>query len=90
MFHVSKLKPAFIDQEGSFPARRTHTLQPEPELVEGQEEYLVDRILAERTVRGRKQYLVRWQGYDQSEDTWEPARNLQNAMEKLREFEARN
>jgi hypothetical protein len=32
------------------------------------------------------QYLVRWHGYDVSMHTWEPFKNLSNAMEKVHEF----
>jgi hypothetical protein len=31
--------------------------------------YQVDKILRIRTVRGQKQYLVRWEGYDHTEDS---------------------
>ena len=33
--------------------------------------YEVDRILRERTIRGQKQYLVRWEGCDYTEDSWQ-------------------
>lgn len=33
------------------------------------------------------QYLVKWKGYLNTENTWEPAANLTNCQQKLREFE---
>ncbi len=37
-------------------------------------------------MRGRVQYLIKWKGYDHSDDTWEPRTNLTNADELLQEF----
>ena len=42
-------------------------------------EYEVESLLAVRTRRGRKEYLVHWKGYGSWEDSWEPAGNLANA-----------
>jgi hypothetical protein len=33
--------------------------------------------------------LVLWKGYPEHEKSWEPAANLRNAGDKVREFEAR-
>lgn len=38
--------------------------------------YAVDKILAERTKRRKKEYLIRWEGYGSEHDTWEPAANV--------------
>lgn len=34
--------------------------------------YTVERILKDKTVRGKKRYLVKWEGYDASHNSWEP------------------
>ena len=39
--------------------------------------------------RGRKlHYLIKWKGYPTSDNSWEPAKNL-NAEELIREYEKR-
>ncbi|KKA20573.1 hypothetical protein T310_5403, partial [Rasamsonia emersonii CBS 393.64] len=51
-----------------------------------EEEYKVEKILAKRKVNSQTQYLIKWKGYDTSENTWEPIKNLTNCHEKIREF----
>ena len=52
---------------------------PGPIIVDGEEEYEVDSILRHRGNGKRRQYLVRWKGYDASEDCWLKADELSNA-----------
>lgn len=40
------------------------------------EDYEVDAILKHKETRNGRQYLIRWKGYDSSEDTWEKEINL--------------
>ncbi len=49
--------------------------RPPPDLVEGEEEYEVERIIAHRTFGRSKtpQYLIKWKGYPESDNSWEPA-----------------
>ena len=55
-------------------------------------EYEVDRIVAERTKKGRNGrkiaiYRIRYTNYGPEGDTWETKRNLKNAPEILKEWE---
>ena len=61
--------------------------QPPPELVEGEEEYVVDRIMnSRRHGRNRKlQFLIHWEGYSSAHDSWEDAADV-HAPEKLEEY----
>lgn len=47
--------------------------QPDQAAAEVEQEYVVESIVAQRKKNGRTEYRVRWAGYDSSEDTWEPA-----------------
>jgi len=44
---------------------------PKLVIIEGEEEFKVEKIINKRTVRGKKKFLVRWKGYMVEEDTWE-------------------
>ena len=81
VFHVSLLEPY---KESTLPGRVQET--PPPIEIEGEEEFEVSEILDSRIHRRRLEYLVHWQGYEVSERTWEPASNLDNAPEMIREF----
>ncbi len=55
-------------------------------------EYDVEEILDKRIGNGGEgdlEYLVKWLGYDNSQNTWEPVRNLRNALNKVAEYEAK-
>ena len=78
------------------PYRETHThgpnyLRPPPELVDGVEEFEVEKILdSRRRGRGRKlQYLVKWVGYPDSDNQWEDWDQL-TADEAIWEFKRAN
>ncbi|EDV35063.1 uncharacterized protein Dana_GF22550 [Drosophila ananassae] len=54
----------------------------------GGEEYEVEAIIGHKTVRGVSHFLVRWKGYDESEDTWEPEADL-NCNNLITQFRAK-
>ena len=49
--------------------------------------YAVDKIINLRWARGNRQYLVRWEGYGESHDTWEPMENLVGCATQIRQYE---
>jgi len=61
--------------------------QPAPVIIEGEEEWEVEKILNKWQIRGKHKYLVRWKGFTAESDTWEGRENLGNAKEAIEEFE---
>lgn len=45
----------------------------------------VEKVVAQRTIKGRRQFLVRWKGYAEDSDTWEQEKDL-NCPQLIEEF----
>ena len=60
-------------------------------IVQGQEEYEIERLLRKRTIRrGRRystEYLVRWVGWGPEHDSWFNVKDLGNARDLVEEFD---
>ena len=78
-YHVDKLRPVATDP---LPSQQTNDSEPAAVIVrdEGEDEdhleWHVEAILNERVRQGKKQYLVKWVGFQKA--TWEPEKNLAN------------
>ncbi len=86
VFHIDLLTPY----------RETATHGPNyehlpPDLVDGSEEYEVEKILDLRHFSRRRklQYLVKWKGYPDSDNQWVDREDI-FAEEAIREFEKSN
>jgi len=55
--------------------------------VEPNKEYQVENILEKRMISGKAHYLIKWKGYNTSENTWEPIENLSDCARTLQHFE---
>ena len=53
---------------------------------ETENEYEVEEILATERISGQPHYLVKWKGYDTSDNTWEPIGNLMGCHQLVRQF----
>jgi hypothetical protein len=82
VFHVSLLR-SYVDGGSVEPP-------PLPELIEGEVEYVVEKILKHRVVgtgkREKKQYLVKWEGYGPEHNSWEPESHLGRSAEVVQEY----
>jgi hypothetical protein len=71
IFHVSLLSPT----------KNPETTRDD-EVIE---EYEVEHILDKRVRQGKTEYLVKWKGYENNENTWEPTEHLY-CPDKVQEF----
>ena len=67
VFHIDLLTPYH-----KTPTHRPNYQCPPPDLVDGEEEYKVEKILDSRkfSKRHKLQYLVKWKGYPDLENQW--------------------
>ena len=72
------------------PTAGQRTMPPEPVEVEGQPEYEVEEVLDSRLKKGKLEYLVKWSGYTDEYNTWEPVSNLENSKEAIEDFHKDN
>ena len=80
------LTPAEVP--GSDPFER-EIVPPPPDIIEGEEEYEVERILRHRVVRNKMQFLVRFKGYGELHDRWYDEQELRrNSSELVNEYKA--
>jgi hypothetical protein len=80
IFHVSMLEPAPPNAE------LTEPVEVDP--IEG--EYEVEAILSSRKRGKTTEYLVKWLGYDESENTWEPIKHLTHCQQMLDQYHQQN
>ncbi|RFU29059.1 hypothetical protein B7463_g7277, partial [Scytalidium lignicola] len=76
VFHVSLLEPAPENAQ-----------TPMLEEVDPEREYEVEKIISHRMHYGKLQYLVKWIGYPESENGWEPTSNLTSCEELLEAYQ---
>lgn len=82
VFHATLLSP-FIET----PEYGEAYAHPPPELIEDEEEYEVEQILnSQHNRQGKLEYLVKWLGYEESENQWTRPADLGNAQDVITEF----
>jgi hypothetical protein len=81
VFNMVKLTPTPNDPiEGRHPKP-----PPPPKLIEGEEEYLVEKIQDSKMFRRRLRFLIKWEGYSTEHNTWEYTTDV-HAPKCLEEF----
>jgi hypothetical protein len=77
IFHIALLEKA---PDGEPAEEGIEVLPVEPE-------YEVEKILENKVNnQGEERYLIKWKGYDENENTWEPPENLSNAKKSIKFF----
>ncbi|CAI7889345.1 unnamed protein product [Closterium sp. NIES-53] len=83
-FHVQLLKP-YKDPNQHFQGRQLPP--PPPVLVQDEPEYEVERVLTHRRRGGKTlKFLLRWKGYDPTEDRWVAEADMGNARRALKDY----
>jgi hypothetical protein len=88
VFHNSLLTPYKETREHG-----PNFTRPPPDITEGEtDHYEVETVLQSRPTRNRRgiQYLVKWSGYPDSENSWVSASGMKHAKELIRQFHRRH
>ena len=81
VFHVQLLSK---HQQNRIPGR----VQPPapPVVVDGEEEWEVEKVLDSRVFRRQFQYKIKWKDYGDHHNSWQPLSDVANATEAIAEF----
>ena len=81
VFNIIKLSPIPED-----PIPGQHPLPPPlPEIIDGEEEWVMEEILDSKVINRKLRYLVKWEGYRIKHNSWEPQENV-HALDLVTEF----
>jgi hypothetical protein len=87
IFGVSKLWP-YNKNDNLHPTVIDDTLRPPPDVISGQPEYHVEKVVGRRKKGRSFEYLVKWFGYPDEENTWEPRKGLmKHASDAVHDYE---
>ena len=80
VWNVSKIFPYNEDPENP------NFTRPPADVIEGEPEWEVEEILDAKFAHGNLQFLVKWLGWPDSENSWEDEVNLENSPEIIADF----
>ena len=97
MYLVSSDKPDEEIEKVAFTKNQLQVIHPKEKdpdrsLIRGNPQtYVIKKIVGHRTRNGQRQYKVRWRGYTEADDTWEPRNSLVDDVPQLvRDYDAEN
>jgi hypothetical protein len=85
VIHASLLTPYHETKEHGINFTR-----PPADIINDIPEFEVESINKIRKYRNRWQYFIKWRGYPDSENTWEPMTNLQNSHDLIQQWHQEN
>src|SRR5271156_4927441 len=66
--HKTSVSPARLD-----PIPGCHPIPPPPpEIIDGEEEWIVEGILDSKVINRKLRYLVKWEGFGIDHNSWKP------------------
>ena len=83
-FHASYLSPY---KETDF--HGPNYPEPPPDIINGEEQWEVETILDHKGVGSRRRYYLKWKGFSDKENTWEPESCLADSKTLLRQYKKR-
>jgi hypothetical protein len=88
--HSSKLRPHFPADSSRFPSLAFSNPPPVVGATDSPDaQWEVEKVVADRMVRGRLKYKVRWLGYSAASDEWIDSEELkEDAPDVVRDYEA--
>ncbi|KAI1642640.1 CHRromatin Organization modifier domain-containing protein [Daldinia loculata] len=86
---ATSAKPAVLKPKSEGVSRRGRTSGAKAKAEAAKKEWQVDKIVGTRKNKTRgTEYLVKWAGFSDDENTWEPEGNLDHCRRKVAQFNA--
>ncbi|GLB42887.1 putative retrotransposable element tf2 155 kda protein type 1-like [Lyophyllum shimeji] len=85
VFHASLLTP-YHENDTHGP----NFLLPPPDIIDGEEQYEVEAIVAHKKHGRGYKFLVKWQGYPSAENTWQSPADFERSQDMLQAYKRRH
>ncbi|KAJ8573501.1 hypothetical protein K7X08_010012 [Anisodus acutangulus] len=72
-------------EEKTYEEQEGETVNEKPKLAEGF--YEIEAVRRKRLRKGQVQYLIKWRGWPETANTWEPVKNLMSCSDVIDAFE---